>query len=149
MVNYGLWLNPDLWFLKVFMYVVFNFWNPNKSLTYTRHQLPYLVFLNLEFYLHLVDENSLLSQIPYTDLVFTLILRTIIFPTLLYGCYCSFNVSLYIIIWLTNDPYTWVFSELEELVGRSHSKLHVVYHCGGCVNTHALHIVCRVCVYLC
>jgi hypothetical protein len=138
-------LNPYLWFLKVFVYVVFSFWNPNKSPTYTRHKLPHLVFLNVEFYLHLVDENSLLSQSLYTDLVFTLILRTIICPTLLYACYCSFNVSLYIIIWLTSESYTWVFSDLEELLGRSHSKPHVLYPHGGCVNTYALCIVCSIC----
>jgi hypothetical protein len=85
-------ITVESWFMvslfKIFLYVVFNFWNPRKSPIYARH--------DFEFYPHLVDENLLYAWSLYPDLVFMQNLRTKICPTLLYACYCLFKVSIHL-----------------------------------------------------
>jgi hypothetical protein len=84
------------WF-KDFPNLVFIFWSPGKCLITQCINFPVLVFLDLGFFLHLVDKNSAPTWSPYPDLVFMLNPRAINCPPLVYVCYCLFKVSFHVV----------------------------------------------------
>jgi hypothetical protein len=52
-------------------------------------------------------------------------------------------------VWLASEHYTWVFIELEQLIGRSCAALNLLYLLGGCVNLCVLHIDCSISIQIC
>jgi hypothetical protein len=99
-VHGSIWISIMLSFCELhwnlylrFSHVLYSFFRVLAKVPYT-HCINYavLVFLNLEFYPHLVDENSVPTGSLYPDLVFTQNLKAIIFPALVYALYCYLHL---------------------------------------------------------